>query len=205
MDVSYYYQILDIGIQYEKGRKVGRHWRIGERKRLGEEVLFWQSLLELIADEENGIECSDKLFKQIEKLCKKYKLPNYERVLRMKNELINSTCIFERKKDEEINICKLMKSLFLDMQENLKVKKDKEKVYHILVILHNLPKAMHGKNILNDGCNLVSYNDALLYAQGCMNEGMKEVYREYFFDSNIASKGGKLHTDFCWKNDIGFF
>ena len=39
---------------------------------------------------------------------------------------------------------------------------------------------MHGKNILNDGCNLVSYNDALLYAQGCMNEGMKEVYREYF-------------------------
>ena len=64
---------------------------------------------------------------------------------------------------------------------------------------------MHGKNILNDGCNLVSYNDALLYAQGCMNEGMKEVYREYFFDSNIASKDGKLHTDFCWKNDIGFF
>ena len=31
MDVSYYYQILDIGIQYEKGRKVGRHWRIGVR------------------------------------------------------------------------------------------------------------------------------------------------------------------------------
>ena len=24
-------------------------------------------------------------------------------------------------------------------------------------------------------------------------------------DSNIASKGSKLHTDFCWKNDIGFF
>lgn len=98
MDVSYYYQILDTGIQYEKGRKVGRYWRIGERKRLGEEVLFWQSLLELIADEENGIECSDKLFEQIEKLCKKYKLPNYERVLRMKNELIYSTCVFERKK-----------------------------------------------------------------------------------------------------------
>lgn len=180
MDVSYYYQILDTGIQYEKGRKVGRYWRIGERKRLGEEVLFWQSLLDFIADEENGIDCSDKLFERIEKLCKKYKLPNYERVLKMRDELITSTCIFERKKEEEIKICGLMKALFLDMQKNLEVYKNKEMVYSILVILHNLPKAMHGKNILNDSYNLVSYNDALLYTQRCMNEKMKEAYREYF-------------------------
>ena len=72
------------------------------------------------------------------------------------------------------------KAIYDDNQAFFDFAKDKEKVYHILVILHNLPKAMHGKNILNDGCNLVSYNDALLYAQGCMNEGMKEVYREYF-------------------------
>lgn len=180
MDVSYYYQILDTGIQYEKGRKDGRYWRIGERKRLGEEVLFWQSVLEFIADEERGIECSDKLFERIEKLCKKYKLPNYERVLKMRDELITSTCIFERKREEEIKICRLMKSLFLDMQKNLEVYKKKEMVYSILVILHNLPKAMHGKNILNDSCNLVSYNDALLYTKRCMNEKMKEAYREYF-------------------------
>lgn len=31
MDISYYYQILDTGIQYEKGQKVGKHWKIGER------------------------------------------------------------------------------------------------------------------------------------------------------------------------------
>lgn len=180
MDVSYYYQILDTGIQYEKGRKVGRYWRIGERKRLGDEVLFWQSLLEFIADEENGIECSDKLFEGLKKLCKKYKLPNYERVLRKRVELINSTCIFERKKEEEIDICELMKSLFLDMQKYLEVYKDKEMVYRILVILHNLPKAMHGKNKLNASCNLVSYNDALMHAQGCMDERMKEKYKKYF-------------------------
>lgn len=180
MDVSYYYQILDTGIQYEKGRKIGSHWKIGERKRLGEEVSLWKSLLEFIADEEKGIECSDKLFERLERLCKKYKLPNYERVLGMRNELVNSKCMFERKKDEEINICGLMKSLFLDMQKNLDVYKDKEKVYRILVILHNLTKAMHGRNILNDCCNLVSYNDALLCAQGCMDERMKEEYKEYF-------------------------
>jgi len=180
MDISYYYQILDTGIQYEKGRKVGRCWRIGERKRLREENLFWQNLLECIQNEKNGIDCSDKLFQQIENLCKKYKFPNYERVLRKKDELINSTCIFERKNEEEKKICGLMKSLFLDMQKNLEVYKNKEMVYHILVILHNLPKSMHGKNILNENCNMVSCNDALLYAQRCMNEKMKEAYREYF-------------------------
>lgn len=180
MDIGYYYQILDTGIQYEKGRKIGSCWRIGERKRLIEEVLFWQSLLEFIEDEEKGIECSDKLFKRLEKLCKKYKLPNYEKVLSMKNELLNSNFVFERKKDEERNICRLMKALFLDMQKNLNVYKDKERVYLILVILHNLPKAMHGRNILNNSCNLLSYSDVLLYTQGYMDKRMKEEYREYF-------------------------
>lgn len=46
--------------------------------------------------------------------------------------------------------------------------------------LHNLPKAMHGSNILNENCNLVSFNDALVYAKGCMDEKMKQEYREYF-------------------------
>lgn len=180
MDVSYYYQILDAGIQYEKGRKVGKHWRIGERRRLIEEVQFWKSLLEFIKEEENGVECSEKLFEQIERLCKKYKLPNYECVIRKRDELMKSICVFERKKEEEIKICELMKALFIDLQKNLDVYKDKEMVYQILVILHNLPKTMHGENVLNNSCNLVTYNDALLYAKGCMNERMREVYREYF-------------------------
>jgi hypothetical protein len=39
---------------------------------------------------------------------------------------------------------------------------------------------MHGPNILNDSCNLVSYGDALLYAQRNMDATMKEKYKEYF-------------------------
>lgn len=174
MGIGYYYQILDIGILYEKGRKGGKLWRIGERKRLSEEVLFWKSLLNFILIEENGLECSEKLFDSLENLCKKYKFPNYERVLEKKEELVNSNCIFERKQEEELKIYSLMRCLMKDMQINLDIYKDKEKVYRILTILHNLPKAMHGQNILNENCNLVSYDDALLYAQWSMDEKMKK-------------------------------
>lgn len=180
MDICYYYQILDIGILYEKGRKNGKLWRIGERKRLGEEVLFWQSLLDFISLEEKGIDCSRKLFDKLEKLCKKYKFPNYERVIENKEEIINDHCIFNRKQEEEMKIYSLMKRLLEDMRTNLDVYKDKKKAYHILTILHNLPKAMHGSNILNENCNLVSYNDALVYAKGCMDEKMEQEYKEYF-------------------------
>lgn len=45
--------------------------------------------------------------------------------------------------------------------------------YHILIILHNLPKAMYGSNLLNENCNSVSYNDALIFANGSMDEKTK--------------------------------
>lgn len=180
MDIGYYYQILDTGILYEKGRKSGKLWRIGERKRLNKEVLFWNNLLDFILIEENGLECSEKLFDSLENLCKKYKFPNYERVLEKKRELVNSNCIFERRQEEELKIYSLMKCLMKDMQINLDIYKDKEKVYRILTILHNLPKAMHGKNILNENCNLVLYEDALLYAQWSMDDKMKQEYKKYF-------------------------
>lgn len=180
MDVSYYYQILDTGILYEKGGKEGKRWKIGERKRLREEVLFWQNLLEFISHEENGVDCSEKLFENLKRLCKKYKFPNYERILGKGDELLNSDCQFVRNKDEESKICNLMNHLLVDLQKNIDDYKDKEMVYRILVVLHNLPKAMHGRNILNDSCNLVSYKDAMMYAQGYMDGRMKEEYNKYF-------------------------
>lgn len=180
MDISYYYQVLDTGILYEKGRKEGKRWKIGERKRLRDEVLFWKDLLEFISNEENGIECSEKMFERLERLCKKYNFPNYEKILEKKDELVNSDCKFVRNKNEELKICNLMKHLFLDLQKNIEEYKDKEMVYRILVVLHNLPKSMHGQNILNGSCNVISYNDALIYAQGYMDERMKEKYNKYF-------------------------
>ena len=180
MDVCFYYQILDIGILYEKGGKRGKRWGIGERRRLNEEIIFWQNLLEFISYEEDGIECSEQLFENLERLCKKYKFPNYERVLKNKGEVLNSHCVFERKRDEELKIRNLIKRLIMDMEKNLNVLKDKEKVYRILVVLHNLPRALHGRNILNENCKLISYSDALSYAKWSMDEKMKADYSEYF-------------------------
>lgn len=179
MDIGFYYQILEIGIVYEKGRKCGKRWRIGEKKRLKEEILFWQSLLDYISLEERGIESSEILFQNLENLCRKYKLPNYEKVLVMRPQLVQDNCIFVRKREDEINIYNFMKCIISDIQDVLDISKDKETIYNLLMILHNLPKAMHGHNILNEHCNLISYKDALIYAQKCMDDKMKEKYKEY--------------------------
>lgn len=180
MDVSIYYQILDIGMLYEKGRNSGRLWKMGERKRLKELILFWQKVLDYISKEEEGIICSEELFQSLEKLCKKYKLPNYEKILDKKGDLVNNNCAFERKKDEEIKIRNLIERLLLDMKKNIEDYKNKEMTYRILTILHNLPKVMYGRSILSNSSNYISYSEALNDAKNYMNKAMKKEYEKYF-------------------------
>lgn len=180
VDVSYYYQILETGILHEKGISGGTRWKFGERKRLREEVLFWQSLLEFILNEENGTDCSETLFDSLKRLCKKYRLPNYERILAKKEQLQNDNRTFEREKEEENRIYSLLKRLMQDMRYHLEVSKDKEMVCRILRVLHNLPKSLHGRSILNEDCRPISCKDALHYAQMNMDEEMKEEYAKYF-------------------------
>jgi len=180
MDISYYYQILDIGILYEKGKKSGKMWKYSERKRLRKEVIFWEKVLNFILLEKKGIDCSKSLFETLNKLCQKYKFPNYERILRVKEKLINSSSAFETNKIEEAKIHTFMLRLMVDILYNLEDLRGKEKVYCLLAILHNLPRAMHGKNILNSNNNLISYNDALRYAENYMISNMKEEYSGYF-------------------------
>lgn len=180
MHISYYYQILDMGIGYEKGGGRGRCWRIGEKKRISKEVFLWINLLEFISAEENGIDCSERLFQEIERLCSKYKFPHYQKVLEKKWELINSNDRFETTKDEERNIRSLMKTLLLEMQKKLHVYKGKEEVYSILRILHNLPKAMHGKNILDEYSRILSYEGAMSFSRSWMDEEKRKKYEKYF-------------------------
>lgn len=180
MDVSIYYQILDIGILYEKGRNSGRLWKIGERKRLREEILFWQKILDYISKEEKGIICSEELFENLEKLCKKYKLPNYGQILDIKEDLVNSNCAFERNKDEENKMRNFIEQLLLDMKKNVEDYKNKEMTYRILTILHNLPSTMYGKSILSNRLKCISYDEAINCAKNYMNEAMKKEYEKYF-------------------------
>lgn len=179
MDVGYYYQVLDTGILYEKGRKKGKLWGIGEKRRLRAEVIFWNNILKFISNERDGIDCSKELFECLGEMCRKYRLPNYERILANKEEIENDKTLFKRDVKEEIKICGFMERLLVDMQRYLDDYKNKKMVYRIMEVLHNLPKAMHGQNILNNSCNLISYTDALSYAKGYMNDSMKKEYEKF--------------------------
>ena len=179
MDISYYYQILDIGISYEKGRQRGKLWRLGERKRLREEVFFWKMILEFITAEENGIDSSDRLFELLERMCKKYNFPNYKRVLQKKSEMVNDKLLFRIKKEEEIKVKLFISRLLSDIDINLHRFRGKEEVYRLLALLHNLPKVMYGKNVLNKDFRPISCRDAFSYARGYMNNKMREEYKEY--------------------------
>lgn len=179
MDICLYYQILGMGVLYEKGGKRGKRWRMGERKRLRDEIWFWQKLLESIPREQNGISCQEELFTDLAALCGKYRLPHYKQVLDRKEELINGKYILDRDREEESRLWDFMKCLLQDALEYLDEYRDKEMVYRILVVLHNLPRAMCGKNVLNPYGRLLSYRDALQYAKGCMDDRMKEKYRRY--------------------------
>ena len=180
MNISYYYHILDIGILYEKGKKRGKIWRIGERKRFKDELLFWQSLIDFISKEYNGIECSEILFQNLESLCHKYNFPNYERILCLKEELVNCDFTFEINNHEELVIRSLIKQLLSELQKYIENFCGKEMAYRILIIIHNLPKSMHGKSIINKNCSVMSCSDALQSAWEYMNEQMRSDYKKYF-------------------------
>lgn len=179
MEICYYYQILDIGIVYEKGRASGRLWKLGEQKRLREELFLWRELLEFVSMEEKGIDCSERLFDDMDNMCKKYRLPNYERILELKKEIAQDQCIFEINKEEETRINKLMLAMLSDAEKYLESFKGKEEVYRILAMLHNFPKVMHGNNILNRNCRPISCQNAWVYAQDYMNDKEREEYRRY--------------------------
>lgn len=179
MEICYYYQILDIGVVYEKGRASGKLWKLGEQKRLREELSFWRALLEFAAMEEKGIDCAERVFDDMDNMCKKYKLPNYERILKLQKEIAKDQCIFEIRKEEETKINNLMLRLLSDAEKCLADFNGKEMLYRILAILHNFPKVMHGNNILNRNGRPISYQSAWNYAQGYMNDKMREEYSKY--------------------------
>ena len=94
MEQSIYYWILDIGIMYRKGGGRSGFWRIGERKELLREVDFWLSVLDMIAEERKGIDCSKQFWKEFTALCKRGNCSNYQRILQKKEDILNCKDIF---------------------------------------------------------------------------------------------------------------
>lgn len=176
MELCYYYQILDTGIVYEKGGISGKLWKPNEQKRLREDLLFWRGLIECVSMEEKGIDCTDRVFGHMEQICRKFKLPNYQKILEYREKIAKDQCIFDVDKAVEFKINKLMLTLIGDAENYVNRYNGKAMVHRILCILHNFPKVMHGGNFLNGNCCPISYEDACACAQGYMNDRLREAY-----------------------------
>lgn len=88
MNPEIYYHVMEIGVIYEKGGSRGDKWRWGERRRLLDECMLWRDLIRCAALEEKGVDCSEKIFSELSRICKKYKLPAYERFFSLQKELV---------------------------------------------------------------------------------------------------------------------
>lgn len=158
MDKSIYFIILDIGITYRKGAQSSGLWKIGEKKKLNDEITFWMSLIQNVRDETQGMDCSEIALNHLKAITDKYKLPNYRRILSSWTEL--QRCRFETDMATEQKVYSIMEELLDEaLRENRKYKK-----YEIIRTLHNIPHCMHGASCIQPRYKAISLNDALKYA-----------------------------------------
>ena len=171
---------MEIGIVYEKGRKEGRFWKIGERNRFKKECCFWHNIIKNIDLEISEIGYPDSIFDEMLILAKEYDIKNYYRILNMKDKLKEYYDNMEYSKKELIFVNEILNELLFDFNTELSKFNGKNNAYRILEAMHNFPKIFHGKDILGGG-EAVSIEDAVKYSTWCMTDAMKSKYN---FDNN---------------------
>ena len=158
-----YYHIIEIGVIFEKGRKSGDGWVKGEKELLLEECNLWKKFIEYASLENEGIDCSEEAFERLRIICKKFKLPNYTRIITMQRDVLNDEnvfCIEEAKKNKLIEV---MLNLLSNLEKCIADPNGKMETYEILRKLHNIPRALHGRDTLG-GAPPITFEDALKYA-----------------------------------------
>lgn len=150
MNQGIYYHILKIGIVYEKGRGSGRLWKLGERQKLLRHCELWRKLIQCAIREHEGTDSAQEAFQAITDLCAKDDLPCYERVIGLKEKLIQSKTQFtvEEQKFQESN--RMMTDIISKIEEGIVGKATKEEVYQMLQELHHLPKGLYGDDELGN-------------------------------------------------------
>lgn len=159
MNSEIYYHILEIGVVYEKGGKQGTRWRMGEKKRLLDECWLWRNLIQYASLEEKGVDCAEKAFSDLEKICKKHahlcfgggrksSFPCYERALSMREELTSSTRKFVVwDSDKNVLIGQMLKEID-EIEKCVSNRDGKADAYRAMQRLHNMPKVLHGDDEL---------------------------------------------------------
>ena len=163
MNSGIYYHILEIGFIYEKGRQVDERWHLGEKKRLIDLCQLWKNLIKYAALEDTGIDCSDKAFSDLILICKKHKLPNYDRVIALRANLTESSNKFNLVESKKKLLIDLMLELIKTIEDSTENKDGKPLAYKALRKLHNIPRALHGNDELGNNIP-ITCEEALEYA-----------------------------------------
>lgn len=163
MNPGTYYHILQIGVTYEK-RNSGGLWHFRERSRLRDECAFWRNLLGYARLEYENIDCSGRCFSDLRNICKKYDLPNYVRIIGKHDELISShdRFIIDIQK-RDIVVDKILE-LISEVESSIKRINGKADAYRAMTKMHNLPRALHGIDILG-GHPPISLEEAMKYSE----------------------------------------
>ena len=163
MKPEIYYHILDIGVTYEKGCLDGERWHYKERNRLIDECRLWRNLLMYADLEMCRTDCSEKVFTELAEISKKYHLPNYEMILDIRDELINSDYSYKLADAGREMLTDRIIRLISEVETNVADRKGKVNAYKALHRLHNLPKALHGTDELGK-CFPITPEQAMEYS-----------------------------------------
>ena len=87
MDKGIYFQLIEIGTDYEKV-KSGNWWRPNERTKLTEQCLLWQRLMMYASLEDEGKNCGRVAFEDVEEISKKHEIPCYQIAIALKEKLV---------------------------------------------------------------------------------------------------------------------
>lgn len=180
MDISYYYHILGNGIVFAKGSQEGRRWKFGEQNRLNAEIVLWNGIIRHIEAELKGEDNAEEFFEELRAVTYKYRLPYYLKICNMKEDLMIAYPSTECRKEDMDRINKLLLDLLSDLSLAVKDKGGKDQAYRILNVMHNLPKAFYGKDILG-GTGRISVQESVEYASMSMTPEMKEKYIDSTF------------------------
>ena len=178
MDIGIYYYILEIGLVFEKGNQRGKIWRINERMRLQDELYLWKKIINYVEIEVSGIDCYENIFSDLDNFVKKYDVENYKRIIVMKNDIRKFSCTNEYTNKDITTINRFLFSLLDDFKCELDKIGGKSNAFRIIRVMHNLPRAFHGKDILGGG-DAISIDDAIKYASWSMSKELKEKYKSF--------------------------
>ena len=164
MNPEIYYHILQIGVTYEKGRRGGGLWSFRERSLLRDECSLWRSLVSYAELEYEHTDCSEKCFSDLKCICKKYDLPNYDRIIEKRDELVSSHDRFIVDIDKRNMIVSRIMDLIDEVETCTKRINGKDDAYRAMTKIHNLPRALHGIDALG-GTWPISPEEAMKYSE----------------------------------------